>query len=140
MLMSWTCPNCKRTFRHTNQWHSCVRVSVADHLKNRCDPVKKLLQKLIGIVTAFGAVIVDPVKTAIQFKAGATFLSVKVKKDCLQLEFQLRNGVDEFPIYRSVRVSKERVLHFAVLEDPQEIDGAVVGWLREAYDLVVDAG
>ena len=139
MLMNWTCPDCKRTFRHTNQWHSCIRVSVADHLKNKPDLVKEILQKLTGVVTEFGDVVVDPVKTAIQFKAGATFLSAKVKRDCLQLEFQLTHEVDEFPIYRSVRVSGERVLHFAVLEDPGEIDVTLTDWLREAYDLIANA-
>jgi hypothetical protein len=114
-------------------------VSVSDHLKNKPDFVREILNKLIGVLTAFDGVVVDPVKTAIQFKAGATFLSVKVKKDCLQLEFQLRDEVDEFPIYRNVRVSKERVLHFAVLEGPEEIDGPFVGWLREAYDLIANA-
>ena len=137
--MSWTCPDCKRTFRQTNQWHSCARVTVDDHLENKPDFVKNILQKLTGIVTGFGDVLVDPVKTAINFKAGATFLSAKVKKDCLQLEFQLTREVDEFPIYRSVRVSRARILHFAVLEDPRDIDGALAKWLREAYDLISDA-
>ena len=138
--MSWTCPGCDRTFRHTNQWHSCIRRTVSDHLKNKPDLIKEILHKLIGVVSAFDGVVVDPVKTAIQFKAGATFLSVKVKKDCLQLEFQLRDEVDEFPIYRNVRVSKERVLHFAVLEEPEEIEGPLVDWLREAHDLIHDFG
>jgi hypothetical protein len=139
MTMSWNCPDCDRTFRHTNQWHSCIRVTVSDHLKNKPDFVKEILHKLIGTVTAFDGVVVDPVKTAIQFKCGATFLSVKVKKDCLLLEFQLCAEVDEFPIYRNVRVSRERVLHFAALEEPTEIDGPLVGWLREAYDLIANA-
>jgi len=112
---------------------------VDDHVENKPDFVKTILQKLTSVVTKFGDVVVDPVKTAINFKTGATFLSAKVKKDCLQLEFQLTREVDEYPIYRSVRVSKARVLHFAVLEDPRDLDGALSGRLREAYELIVDA-
>jgi hypothetical protein len=37
---------------------------------------------------------VNPVKTSIQIKASATFLSIKVKKTHLELEFQLSEEID----------------------------------------------
>jgi hypothetical protein len=29
----WTCPECGKKFRNKNQWHSCYRVSLEDHIE-----------------------------------------------------------------------------------------------------------
>jgi hypothetical protein len=134
--MTWTCPDCQREFRNTNQWHSCIKADVADHLRDKSAAVVAAFDKLSRGIEGFGEMTISPVKTAIQFKAGATFLSVKIKKDYVELEFQLGELVERFPVYRSVRVSKNRVVHLVVIEGPEGVDKQLMGWLRASYVLV----
>jgi hypothetical protein len=134
--MSWTCPDCKKEFRNRNQWHSCARTDVDEHLRDKSPEVVALFEKLMRELRRLGEIALNPVKTSIQIRAGATFLSIRVKKDHLEIDFQLDREVKEFPVYRAVRVSKSRVLHFAVLESPGDIDEQLVGWLRESYELI----
>jgi hypothetical protein len=133
--MTWICPECGKEYKNTNQWHSCARVDLADHLRNKSTAVRATLDKLLREARKFGEITVDPVKTAIQLRTSSTFLSIKPKRDHLDLDFQLASEVTTFPIFNTIRISKNRVLHQAVLEGPEDVDGRLVSWLREAYDL-----
>jgi len=133
--MTWTCPTCSRDFRRPNQWHSCESLDVAVHLRGKPPHVRETVEKLIEELREEG-VIISPVKTAIQFRAGATFLSVKPKADHVDIEFQLGREVREFPVYRSLRVSKNRVVHMAVIEDPGDVDENLLSLLRESYEMI----
>lgn len=132
----WTCPKCGKQFRNANQWHSCARVDVETHLAKTSPEVRATYDKLLRAVERFGRVTLDPVKTAIQIRAGATFISLRVKRDHIDVDFSLARQVSEFPVYKSLRISRNRVLHFAVLEGPDDVDRRFVGWMREAYNLV----
>jgi hypothetical protein len=134
--MSWTCPDCGKEFRHTNQWHSCETRSVEDHLRGRTPDVRRIVQKLLDAVRGFGDVTLNPVKTSIQLKAGATFLSIRAKKDHVEIEFQSTSEKSAFPVYKSVRISKNRVWHAAVIEEEADVDAGLLGRIRESYNLM----
>jgi hypothetical protein len=72
----------------------------------------------------------------IQVKAGATFLSIKPKKDYIELEFQLGDALDVFPVHRSVRISGKRFLHFTFVQSKEDISKELLEWLKASYDLV----
>ena len=120
--MPWNCPECGKEFRNTNQWHSCARVGVDDHFRNR-PAARAVFDKLMSELNEIGAFTLDPVKTAIQVRTTSTFLSIKPKKHHLDIEFSLPRVVDEFPIYKSFQISKNRVLHMAIIEEPADVDG-----------------
>jgi hypothetical protein len=111
-------------------------VDAEEHLRGKSPQVRATYDKLIGVLRELGDITLNPVKTSIQVRRDATFLSIKPKKDHIEMEFQLGREVDEFPIYKAIRVSGNRVVHFAVLEGPDEVDDRLIGWLRESYDLV----
>ncbi len=134
--MTWICPICKKEFRNKNQLHSCAKVDLEDHLKNKLPQVIATFDKLMRELEKFGEITLDPVKTSVQVKAGATFLSVKPKKECIEIEFQLGEKIDKFPVYKNIRISKNRVLHFAVLKGPQEVTTRLVSWLKKSHELV----
>lgn len=134
--MTWICPNCKKEFKNKNQVHSCARVDLKEHIKNKSPQVKTTFDKLMRNLGKLGKITVNPVKTSIQVKATATFLSIKSKKDHMEIEFQLGNEVDEFPVYKNIRISKNRVLHFAILKSPQEVNAKLMNWLKKSYELV----
>ena len=78
----------------------------------------------------------NPVRSVIQLKAGATFLSIKPRKNHVELEFQLGRRIDEFPIHLAVKISGKRFLHFLYLQDPEDIDKLLITWLHESYHLI----
>jgi hypothetical protein len=134
--MTWICPNCKKEFRNKNQVHSCAKVDLKDHLKNKSPQVIATFDKLMRGLDKFGEITINPVKTSVQVKAGATFLSIKPKKEYTEIEFQLSEEVDKFPVYKNIRISKNRVLHFAVLKSPQEVNTQLISWLKKSHELV----
>lgn len=136
--MTWACPDCNKKFRNKNQWHSCYILTVEDHLKKKSENVKRTIVELLDQVKKFGPIEINPVKSTIQVKAGATFLSIKPKKDHVELEFQLGEKLEDFPIHRAIRISGNRVLHFVFLESPEDITPQLIGWMKSSYLLVDD--
>jgi predicted transport protein len=134
--MSWTCTNCNKIFRNTNQWHSCERYSIEDHLSNKSTTIRQLFNQLVEIIESFGPVEVNAVKTSVHFRAGSNFLGVVVKKENLELEFQLPYCVDEFPIHKTIQISGKRTLHYLKVGSMEELDEQLLVWLNDAYNLV----
>lgn len=134
--MSWTCPECGKSFRNKNQWHSCYTLNLDDHLLKKSHEIRELVYQLISKLETFGEIELNPVKSVIQVKAGATFLSIKPKKDYVELEFQLGEEIDEFPIHRTIRISGNRVLHFLCLQTVDDINDQLIRWLKASYLLV----
>lgn len=132
----WTCPTCKRTFKNPNQAHSCVIVDPQSLLANSNTEVIKIYAKVERIVKAFGGLQINASNSTINFKNGATFLVLKPKKDRMELEFVLPEEKDEFPVYKTFRISKSRVAHYIVLQKAEELDSQVEAWLKTAYDTV----
>lgn len=134
--MNYTCPTCKRTILGPNHYHSCFVTDKATHMAKMNDNVADTLNLLLSHLTSFDNIEVVYLKTCIQFKIGATFLSVYTKKDRLDLHFQLTREENEFPIYRCQKLSKNRVLHRIAVEAPIEIDNQLKEWLLEAYQTI----
>ena len=134
--MSWICPECGKSFRNRNQWHSCYALNLEDHLRNKPEGIRNTVNQLLNEVGRFGPIELNPVKSVIQVKAGATFLSIKPKKDFIELEFQLGEEIDQFPVHRTVRISGKRVLHFLYIQGREDISDQLLDWLRRSYQLV----
>lgn len=134
----WTCPECGKKFRNRNQWHSCYRFSLDDHLIKKSENIRSTILLLIRNIEQFGPLQLNPVKSSIQVKAGATFLSIRAKKDHVELEFQLGRQIDDFPVHRVVRISGKRYLHFVYIQDPDDVDETLLGWLKESYGLIMN--
>jgi len=133
--MTWICPECQKRFKNKNQIHSCARVDLEDHFVNKSVEVRATFDELMRGLEGLADITLNPVKTSIQVRASATFLSVKPKMHHVEIEFQMGDEVKEHPVYRTVRISKNRVLHFAILESARDVDVQVLDWLRQAYEL-----
>jgi len=134
--MTWICPHCKKEFKNKNQAHSCAKVDLEEHLKNKSDQIKATLDRLLQELNKFGKITLNPVKTSIQVKTTSTFLSIKPKKGHVEIEFQLGREVNGFPVYKSFRISKNRVLHFAILKNSHDVNVKLIDLLKESYKLV----
>lgn len=134
--MPWTCPECGKEFKNPNQEHSCARVPLDDHLKNKPVVIRMIYDRLIMEIQRFGPYTLNPVKGSIQVKAGATFLSIHLKRERVDIEFFLPREVDQPPVTKSFRVSGNRVLTCASLDNVMQVDEQLVDLIRESYELI----
>ena len=105
-------------------------------MRNKPPEIQEVVYQLISKIKSFGNVEINPVKSVIQMKAGATFLSIKPKNEYVELEFQLGEEINEFPIHRTIRISGNRVLHFMCLQSTAEINDQLIRWLKASYLLI----
>ncbi|MBN2172616.1 MAG: hypothetical protein JW731_00700 [Bacteroidales bacterium] len=131
----WTCPNCGREFRNTNQDHSCVVTDMESHFINKQQNVIDTFKVLKEVATSFENVKINSVKNAILFTAKSHFLAVKPKKSILDIEFVLDVPIEGFPIHKTVQASKSKWAHFVRLETPEEVDGQLERWIKRAYEV-----
>src|SRR6185503_7242291 len=86
----WTCPKCKRSFKKTNQSHSCILITKESLFTKRSPELRELYNKIVMEVNKFGKYREETVRPdVIFFKTKSTFLGIKVKKDHLEVEFYL---------------------------------------------------
>lgn len=132
----WTCPECKRKFRTTNQSHSCMLADLDMHFRNKPEELRATYGKLLAVTQTFGPYDINVVQSAIFLKTKSTYVEVKTRKTHLIIMFFLGREVTDFPMSRAVRMSKNKVAHELLLQAPDDIDEQVIGWLKESYELV----
>ena len=134
--MTWICPVCKKEFEQRMQPHTCARVPVDVHFQGKPPIIRMIYDRLIQEANRFGRITVNPTESSIEVKSSATFLTIRPLADRAEIEFFLRRVEDREPITSSTRISRERVLHTATLDNIMQVKERLVGWLRESYDLV----
>lgn len=138
--MSWICPKCKRKFKNIHQSHSCVNKSLEEHFLKKETRVRTTyyaLERKLKSVVDFR---IHPVINAIMFATDTTFLAIKPKKSWIDLEFVLDYEVNEFPIHKTVKISKTRFAHFIRIQEPKDIDDQLTDWIVYAFHLISKNG
>jgi predicted transport protein len=125
----WNCPNCGRSFRNTNQDHSCLITDLESHFVNKQQNVIDTFTVIRDEVMKLEGVKISSVKNAILFQAKSNFLAIKSKKSHLDIEFVLDEKVEEFLIFKTVQKTKSKCAHFVRLEWPEELDEQLLNWL-----------
>ena len=133
----WTCPKCKRSFKRKDQQHTCTLISKESLFTKRPRELKNLYLKVVKEVKKFGDYREETVHPdVIFFKTKSTFLAVKVKKDHLDIEFFLDHLEDIPPVSKYLQTSKYRVAHVVPIDNEEEINEQLIGWLKLSYELV----
>ena len=134
----WTCPKCKRSFRNTNQSHSCIPVSKKDLFADRPALLKELYDKIIVEVKQLGTYREEAVSpSVIYFKTKSTFLAVKLKKTYLEVEFFLDHHTDDPSIANWLQTSKHRFAHVVKLDSEKDITNQLRAWIKHSYHLIL---
>jgi hypothetical protein len=134
--MSWTCPECNRTFKNTNQSHSCVKKSLDAHFIRKEPQVRATYDALESRLKAIFDFQISPVINAIMFASESTFLAIKPKKSWIDLEFVLDREANEFPIHKTAKVSHTRYAHFIRIQEPKDVDDQLIDWIKNAFQLI----
>jgi hypothetical protein len=106
------------------------------HFQNKPVVIKDIFNKLISVVKQIGKVNINVVSSAILLKKNTTYIEIKPRKEYLLIAFYLAGERKEFPVSRSLRISRQRVVHTIHLQHPGDIDDTVIGLLRESYSLI----
>lgn len=134
----WTCPDCKRKFRNTNQNHSCILISKDDLFAKRPAILKTLYAKIAASVKNLGDYREETVlPDVIFFKTKSTFLAVKVKKDHLEIEFFSDHHEDDPSIAKWLQTSKNRFVHVVKIDSEEDITTQLTEWIKRSYHLVL---
>jgi hypothetical protein len=131
----WACPACGRRFAKKNQWHSCDRHTVAQHLRKADPGVVQAYDLLVSQLRKLGPVRIDAVKPSINFANKYHFAGSAIRKNHLRIGFLAEKIIDDERIVRVEKLGPKRVALTVVVRSPDELDDAVTGWLRKAYQL-----
>jgi len=138
--MSWKCQVCGRLFKTKNQWHSCYTVSIEVHLLNKPESIVRAFGSIMEFCMELGEFEINPVKSSVQLRAGATFLGIRVKKSRIELEFFSEEILTHPAIIKSLRVSSNRAFNVIVLKESEKPDDDLLKFIKKSYWLVSSSG
>ena len=131
----WTCPDCNRIFEKEKQPHSCHKVPLEAHFKNK-DKVKELFDFFVKSVDEkIGKVRIISLPCCIHLFGKYDFLAILPKRDCLEIRFSLNRHLKNPRIFLSVPMSLKNIKNCLKIRSKTEIDKEFIGWLSEAYHL-----
>ncbi len=131
--MSWICPKCGREFKNTGQLHSCEVSSEGMHFAGKSKPVKDTYDKLINYLETLGEFRITPVKSSILLARDSNFMSIKPKREELDIEFFLISEIKAVEIYKQVKLSGKKTACFVKLKTPKDLSTKIKVWLRESF-------
>jgi uncharacterized C2H2 Zn-finger protein len=132
----WKCPSCQRIFKARHQWHSCRKVEEEVPLKKSSPEVLKMYQEVKKFCASLGKVHTSITINAIFIKCPSTFVALKPGKNWLDVEFFTLAEETGFPVFKSVRVSKNRWACKIRYEGEKEIWAVIKKYIRESYKIV----
>ena len=91
--------------------------------------------RLISELKQFGVLKESAKQTSIQLEKGSGFAGVHPRKDHFLLEFRTDYEIDDPRILNIQKISTQRFEHSVRLEKESDVDGQLMSWLMDAYEL-----
>ena len=129
----WRCPKCGHRFVTANIWHSCGRYRLADHFAGKPVVLRETFDRYVAAARTHGALTVYAQKTRIVMQGRVRFAGAVVRKDWLEANMWLRRQVDHPRLVRVESYGNLGFGHHFRLDDPKDIDEAMIKLLGEAY-------
>jgi two-component SAPR family response regulator len=108
----WTCPKCGRIFRSANQPHSCQKVPLEKHFKNK-EKARELFSYLVEQVkNKIGECKIISIPCCVHLFGKYDFLAALPKKDRLEIRFALDRKLDSPRLKQSVQMSSKVFKNF----------------------------
>jgi hypothetical protein len=83
----------------------------------------------------FGVLKESAKQTSIHLEKGSGFAGVHPRKDYFNLEFRTDYEIDDPRIVRLQKISAQRFEHTVKMEKESDVDGQLLEWLLDAYEL-----
>lgn len=136
-MKGWTCPLCSRMFGHRDQQHSCHPSNVTKALAALRPALKPIVNEPLDFIDQLPQVRVEHASGSFMVKAPATFCSIRPRARDVQVTLMLAEETTEFPIAKTLRLSRNRVAHALFLDGPEGPDPQLQRWLRTAHALSI---
>jgi hypothetical protein len=131
----WKCPTCNRIFERKGQSHSCKKVSIEEHFRNK-ELAKEIFDQLFNnINNKIGRCEIIYLPCCVHLFGKYDFLAALPKKDRLEIRFGLNRELGSPRIKQTVPTSLASFKHCLDLRATPEIDKELLDWLEEAYHL-----
>ena len=98
-----------------------------------------MFDEILSFSSELGKIELNPVKTSVQLRAGATFLGIKLKKTKIEIEFFSKNEIEHPTIIKNLRISANRVFNEIVLNNENSFNEEIRTFIGESYKLVIEA-
>ena len=105
------------------------------HFSDKPDEIKAIYYEIIQTVYRCGQVQVSFLKNAIIISAKSSFMAIKPRTNYVDLEFILDKEINEFPIHKTFRVSRNKVAHVVKIGSLQDVDQSMKKWIAKAYSI-----
>lgn len=90
---------------------------------------------LTAALAGLGPFVEEPKKTSVHLNRKTAFAGVHPRKAAILLVIRTGAPIESPRIRKQEKVSANRWHNEMLLGAPSEVDGEVLGWLRQAYDL-----
>lgn len=131
----WTCPKCGRIFQKAAQPHSCHKIPLEQHFKNK-DKARELFDFLVKqINTKIGKCQIISIPCCIHLFGNYDFLAILPKKDRLEIRFSLDRKLNISRIKQCVSMSAKVFKNCLDITTIKEIDKELIKWLDESFHL-----
>ena len=129
----WTCDKCGRIFGKAKQPHSCSKIPLELHFKNK-DKAKVLFDHLVEeIDQKIGKCKIISIPCCIHLFGKYDFLAALPKKDRLEIRFSLDRVLDSPRLIQSVPISSKNFKNCLEISSVKEINEELIGWLKISY-------
>lgn len=131
----WTCSKCSRIFKKANQPHSCKKVPIKKHFKNK-EKAKKLFDYLVKkIQDNVGDCKIISIPCCIHLFGKYDFLAALPKKGRLEVRFVLDKKLNSPKLKQCVPMSSKVFKNCFDIYSKTDIDSEFVTWLKASYHL-----
>lgn len=129
----WTCSNCGRIFNKTAQPHSCKKIPLEQHFKNK-NLAKEVFEYLVKEINVkVGKCKIISLPCCIHLFGNNDFLAALPKKDRLEIRFNLNRKLNSSRVKQCVPVSLKAFKNCFDVTSVKEIDEEFIKWIDEAY-------
>lgn len=131
----WTCPKCGRIFKKKSQPHSCKKIPLEKHFKNK-EKAKELFDYLVSqINTKVGRCRIISIPCCVHLFGNYDFLAALPKKDKLEIRFAFDRKINSPRLKACVPLSKKTFKNCFDISLKSEVDKEFLGWIKESYHL-----
>jgi hypothetical protein len=134
-VVSWTCPECGRTFRRNRQSHECApALDLEEYFATGPEWERPIFEAVRAHLESLGPMVIEPVSVGIFFKSNGTLVELRPKTKWVTMSFPLGRRLTNSRIARKPIASGRKIYHFVNLTSTTNVDDELRGWLTESFD------
>jgi hypothetical protein len=131
----WKCPKCERIFAKVSQPHSCHKVALESHFKNK-EIAKDLFNFLFTQINQYiGKCQIISLPCCVHLFGKYDFLAALPKKDHLEIRFAFDKEINNSRIKQAFPLSARNYKICLDLASKEEINSELLNWIGESYNL-----